>query len=126
MLDIKVLSQRESASNFFSYGPFVFLYGLCFLISIYISLYRFFLKSPQFEVFWYKSFDSLSSIDVIGQVLFRDYGICVLLCGILLLIAMIGAIVLALDLGEKVIEPNISRQISRDLASSVSTFHKAY
>ena len=40
-------------------------------------------------------FDGIPSIVVTGQVLFRYYYLCVLLCGFLLLIAMVGSIVLA-------------------------------
>lgn len=47
------------------------------------------------EASYFFHYDGISSIVVTGQVLFRYYYLCVLLCGFLLLIAMVGSIVLA-------------------------------
>ena len=57
--------------------------------------------------------DSLSSIDVLGQSLYNYYLLCFLLAGLILLVAMIGAIVLTLNFRSHRKNELVSRQLSR-------------
>ena len=58
-------------------------------------------------------FDKLNNIDVIGQVLYNYFIVCFLLAGLVLLIALIGAIVLTLRFNSVKKSQLVSRQLSR-------------
>jgi len=55
----------------------------------------------------------LTSIDVLGQILYNYYLLCFLLAGLILLVAMIGAIVLTLNFRSQRKNELVSRQLSR-------------
>jgi len=71
--------------------------------------------------FWYSDLpytfenyiDNLNSIDVLGQCLYNYYLICFLVAGLILLVAMIGAIVLTLNFSSQRKNEMPSRQIAR-------------
>lgn len=111
MLEIKNLNRN---SGFFRYAPFFLLYVLIFLFETYVSFSQSF--SGNFasnSLSWINFIDNLDDIDIIGQVLFKDYYLCVLLAGILLLIALIGSIILTVDTKSKVSSELVTKQISR-------------
>lgn len=58
-------------------------------------------------------FDSLHNIDVLGQVLYNYFLICFLLAGLILLIALVGAIVLTLRFSSNQKTQSVFRQLSR-------------
>lgn len=58
-------------------------------------------------------FDALNNIDVLGQVLYNYYLICFLVAGLILLVALIGAIVLTLRFNRVHKSQITSRQLSR-------------
>ncbi|MDX2049791.1 MAG: NADH-quinone oxidoreductase subunit J [Rickettsiaceae bacterium] len=55
----------------------------------------------------------------IGQVLYTDFGVVFQLCGLILLVAMIGSIVLTLRTKTKTKKQNAREQLSRDPDNSV-------
>ena len=57
--------------------------------------------------------DNLSSIDVLGQSLYNYYLVCFLLAGLILLVAMLGAIVLTLNFSSQRKTELSARQLSR-------------
>ncbi len=57
--------------------------------------------------------DNLNNIDVLGQVLYNYYLICFLLAGLVLLIALVGAIILTLRFNNVQKSQLTSRQLSR-------------
>jgi NADH-quinone oxidoreductase subunit J len=58
-------------------------------------------------------FDTLYNIDVLGQALYNHYLVCFLLAGLILLIALIGAIVLTLRFNTVQKTQSVFRQLSR-------------
>jgi NADH-quinone oxidoreductase subunit J len=112
MLNVKVYSSDE-----FSYLPFIFLGGFVLVIQVFLVLEKAFSNS----IFWSTSLpynfenflDPLTSIDVIGQSLYNYYLLCFLLAGLILLVAMIGAIILTLNFSSKRQNELVSRQLSR-------------
>jgi len=58
-------------------------------------------------------FDSLSNIDVFGQSLYNNYLPCFLIAGLILLVAMIGAIILTLNFSSGRKNELVFRQLSR-------------
>ena len=61
----------------------------------------------------------MTNTHAIGQILYTDYVFLFQACGLILLVAMIGAIVLTLRSREGVKRQRISAQISRTRAESV-------
>ena len=47
------------------------------------------------------NFDSRDNIEIYGQIFYNNFSVCFLLGGILLLVAMIGAIILTLNFNKK-------------------------
>ena len=57
--------------------------------------------------------DSLNNIDVLGQVLYNYYLVCFLVAGLILLVALVGAIILTLNFNSQRQNEIIARQLSR-------------
>ncbi len=112
MLEIKI---QRSEGDVAQYLPFALLLGVIFFIQIFLSLEEVFasvsIKSDT--VAWYSLIDDLTNIEILGQLLYTDFLLCFLLAGILLLIAMIGAIILTLNFNSQRQNEIIARQLSR-------------
>ena len=120
MLNVKIYSLDE-----FFYLPFIFLGGFVLVIQVFLVLEKAFSNS----IFWSTSLpynfenflDPLTSIDVIGQSLYNYYLLCFLLAGLILLVAMIGAIVLTLrDELRFIRKQQISQQVVRNKQNSIT------
>ena len=97
-------------------------YFLCFLIFIIFFVQILILTFKNFFQFEVKSlysslpfftFDSLDNLNIIGQVLYNYYVPCFLLAGLVLLVAMIGAISLTLNFSSKRKGQLLYRQLSK-------------
>jgi NADH-quinone oxidoreductase subunit J len=112
MLNVKIYSSKSFAQN-----PIVFLIGFIAFSQIFLLLEKTFLDSNTLiasETVSVSTFlDSLSSIDVLGQGLYNNYIICFLIAGLVLLVAMIGAIVLTLNFSSQRKNEIVFRQLSR-------------
>lgn len=113
MLNIKLVEWTESLTRFV---PITLIIGLVFLSQATTLLNSFsntnLLSNGEF-VDWIRSFINFSNVEILGQYLYTDFSFLFLLCSMILLVAMIGAIILALD---------HHRQIKRqDLYSQIST-----
>jgi NADH-quinone oxidoreductase subunit J len=93
-----------------------------FVLSFFIIMLFLFLQnsfSQDTFLFFDKNFDfvsifdKLNNIDVLGQVLYNYFIVCFLLAGLVLLIALIGAIVLTLRFNSVKKSQLVSRQLSR-------------
>ncbi len=93
-----------------------------FILSFFVLMLFLFLQnsfSQDTFLFFDKNFDfiaifdTLNNIDVIGQVLYNYFIVCFLLAGLVLLIALIGAIVLTLRFNSDKKSQLVSRQLSR-------------
>ena len=108
MLNVKVYS--FDLTNY--YFVLIFLFAI-FCIQIFILISKTFLhfeisiKTPFFL------FDSLTNLNIIGQVLYNYYTSCFLLSGLVLLVAMIGAISLTLNFTSKRKTELLYKQLSR-------------
>jgi len=97
--------------------PLIFFVGLLVLIQLYLVLEKTFSGSNfvlHDDAFNFHTFvDPLTSIDVLGQSLYNYYLVCFLIAGLILLVAMIGAIVLTLNFSSQRKNELVSRQLSR-------------
>nr|YP_010555060.1 NADH dehydrogenase subunit 6 [Kappaphycus malesianus]UYR20481.1 NADH dehydrogenase subunit 6 [Kappaphycus malesianus] len=94
--------------------------GLIIFITLYnqlmISIYGFDLieiKREGHNLSWVAENDHMTNIRVIGLIFYTDYSLLFLLCGIILLIAMIGAIVLTMHQRKDVKKQRIEIQLAR-------------
>lgn len=112
MLDIKLNIKK---STFFTYLPFLFLLLLIFTNILYINLNNISVAdiSTTTTSSWIFLIDKISNTELLGQILFNEFIICFLLCGILLLIAMVGAIVLTQKFSSKKTNELTLRQLAR-------------
>ena len=116
MLNVKIQDQQSLSTNIFK-GSYVVRFFSIYLVFILILLL---LKSIFSD---YKSisettasmlnFDSLNNIDVLGQFLYNYFLVSFLLAGLILLIALVGAIVLTLKFSSLQKGQLVYRQLSR-------------
>ena len=119
MLNIKNQEQFVVNSNFIKiiYDKIKFFIFSFLIIILFLFLQNCF--SQDTFLFFDKNFDfisifdKLNNIDVIGQVLYNYFIICFLLAGLVLLIALVGAVVLTLRFNNVKKSQLVSRQLSR-------------
>jgi NADH-quinone oxidoreductase subunit J len=120
MLDIK---QKKNSSSF----NWLSLFGI-FLCSIIFSEI-FMVIETNFKVIGEFSniyispsttliIDPLANLEALGQLLYTHYFIYFLLAGLILLVAMIGAIVLTMQLNRKVRRQVIFKQVARNFKNA--------
>jgi NADH-quinone oxidoreductase subunit J len=122
MLNLKAPSYKAQA---FSYLPVGGLLLLLFLMNI-LLLVEGKMVTPLSEgdpspsaLVWWTQVDSLTNVEVLGQVLYTYYAYYFLTASLILLVAMIGPIVLTMQLQYKVKRQQIFQQVSRTFESAV-------
>jgi len=120
MLDIKI---TESDKNYLKYFPIGSFLGLAFFGEILFIIFNNFESNPQESTIqhfnWSEFVDYTTNVQALGQVLYTTYFLYFLLAGIILLVAMLGAIVLTLTFDRKVKTQTIYRQVSRDFNNAI-------
>lgn len=117
MLNLKIYP--NVAANFFIVGStFIFSGILYFFFDVnFIPFYNTYFFDSILE------YDSLSNILVVGQMLYNGYLILVLLAGLVLLLALVGALVLTITFNtSKVSDSNVSHSLDTTLLK-VYTFN---
>mgnify|MGYP001130401268 CR=1 FL=1 len=112
MLDIKL---NQSKTSLLQYLPFGLIFGILFILELYMSMNDLFLQInfKETNLSWYVFIDNLTNTELIGQILYQEFLLCFLLCGILLLIAMLGAIVLTQNFSSYKTNEIVAKQLSR-------------
>ena len=119
MLDLKNNSKKDSLK----YLPFGFIIGTVFLTEILLVIKETFKSNPyksdllyNFYVNWYDKIDTVSEIQVLGQILYTQYVLQFLIAGNVLLLATVAAVVLTLNTGneKKTKTQVIFKQLSRN------------
>jgi NADH-quinone oxidoreductase subunit J len=103
MLNIKIYQQKI---NYYFVLFFIFCFPIFYIIETAFSFSLTFFKKNNL-------IDSFSNIEIFGQILYNNYLIPFLICGIILLVAMIGAIVLTLNFHSQRRNEITFRQLSR-------------
>lgn len=126
MMDIKI---TESNKNYFKYFPIGSFLGLIFLIEILFVVSKNFESKPDVHLNnlyhglsytnWQHFIDYSTNTQILGNVLYTVYFPYFLIAGIILLIAMLGAIVLTLSFNQKPQSQTIYKQIARDFKNAV-------
>jgi len=111
---------KELRAGFLSYLPFGSLIGLVLLIEIgmMIGTWKYkdsFIKTSEIQIN-----NNLTNTEAIGNVLYTDYIHYFQISGLILLIAMIGAILLNFRQKENLKRQDITKQVSRERDDGVS------
>lgn len=120
MLDIKYKDLQVSRLYF----PAGALIGTVILVEVYGSFSKLFFKNTNFSQSehniysnWFDSLDSISDLQVLGQVFYTHYVLQILIAGLILYVAVIGVAFLTVRSAyEKSLkrDQSISRQLSRN------------
>lgn len=121
MLDIKV---TRAENDFFVYLPMGIFLGLIFFLEVFMTLLENFvpispLDSQQIYTNWILSLDTVTNVEVLGQLIYTYYFVYFLLAGIILLVAMVGAIVLTLNFRQKAKHQFVFKQLLREKKNSI-------
>ena len=125
MLDIKQIDKKEK--NVFFFLPINIVIGFIILMTIYLILFKdltFNLTSINPELIylnWINLITTFSNIELIGQFLYTYGFLYFIQAGLILLLAMIGAIVLTMQTGQVIRRQHISEQVSRNINNSFFT-----
>ena len=119
MLDLKTVNITKDTFKYFPLGSFV---SSVFLIEIMLIIFQAFGNNPYYGSVllntyknWYDKTDSLSDIQIIGQILYTHYVLHFLIAGLILFLAVIGAVILTLNFSSQKIKTQITfKQLSRN------------
>ena len=99
MLDIKAGNATKDTVKYFPFGSFI---GLVFLIEILLIVFKNFESNPYYQNLtfsnsyqnWYEKLDTLTEVEALGQMLYTHYVLQFLIAGLILFLALIGAVIL--------------------------------
>ena len=118
MLNVKTINLTK---NNFKYLPFAFFVGVVFLIESFLIISQNFKNNSYYQkIFlnsyknWYDNLDSLTEIEIIGQIIYTHYVLQFLVAGLILFLVVIGAVILTADFSYKNLKNQSSyKQLSR-------------
>lgn len=113
MLDVDFVEMKQGFLKYLPYGATVAIILLLEMVLVGAAYY-----SGKAEFVATRP-DEMSNMEAIGRVLYTDYAFFFEATGIVLLVAMVGAIVLTLRTREGVRKQNIADQISRTRETGV-------
>ena len=111
---------KELRAGFLSYLPFGSLIGLVLLIEIGMMIGTWKYKNAFIKTSEIKINNNLTNTEAIGNVLYTDYIHYFQISGLILLVAMIGAILLTFRQKENLKRQDITKQVSRERDEGVS------
>ena len=119
MLNVKISEVEDEVLQYLPVGGTI---GLIFLFLIFFIIEGDFVsfngQANSIYLDWFQQVDVVSNIETLGQVLYTDYLVYFLLAGVILLIAMVGAIVLTMSTRTSLRRQLIFQQVSRDFDNS--------
>lgn len=132
MLDIPIKKTNKGISNFgyipiLSFITFIFFVETSLMFSKNFTLYyHMIVSSPLHSYFFFKidlinKLDFITNIETLGQILYTYYSIFFLMAGIILLIALIGAVALTKKeiRKKKLLQNNLFKQVSRNSFTAI-------
>jgi len=112
---VMMIDVKKSLLDPTPYSPLIIGLGTFFLLQFFFFFSHVFgfgeIKAFYFE----KNVDVINNIDSLGQFLYNYFLSCFLIAGIVLLVALIGAIILTLNFNSTRKNQLISRQLSRSI-----------
>ena len=111
---------KELKAGFLSYLPFGSLIGVVLLIELGMMIGTWKYKDSFIKTSEIKINDKITNTEEIGNVLYTDYIQYFQISGMILLVAMIGAILLTFRQKENLKRQDITKQVSRERNDGVS------
>ena len=111
---------KELKAGFLSYLPFGSLIGVVLLIELGMMIGTWKYKDSFIKTSEIKINDKITNTEAIGNVLYTDYIQYFQISGMILLVAMIGAILLTFRQKENLKRQDITKQVSRERNDGVS------
>lgn len=108
--------------NFFSIIPLGIIFFSIIVIQVFSVLdtqFIFLKKIYLMYTPWVKENNYLTNVEIIGIFLYTKFSFLFILCGLILLVAMIGAIVLTMHQRSNVKHQQISKQLLRDSRKTI-------
>jgi NADH:ubiquinone oxidoreductase subunit 6 (subunit J) len=119
---ILMLDLKTNIKKFYNYLPFInsiiliFLFSFLYLIidnltkNYYINTFLF-----NFNVNWFSKIECMTDLNALGQILYTHFLVQFLTLGLILLLAVIGAVTLTFNINKKnlIFNQSIFRQVSR-------------
>jgi NADH-quinone oxidoreductase subunit J len=119
MLDLK---NHNSFKKFYDYMPSINLLVLIFLFSFFVIIFDSFAKNYyinnflfNFNTNWFYKIECMTDLNALGQILYTHYVVEFLILGMILLLAVIGAVSLTFNGNKKnsIFTQKTFRQVSR-------------
>jgi NADH-quinone oxidoreductase subunit J len=122
MINIKIGKDNNDLLKYLPIGAIV---GVIFLMEIFLITRKDYValsttdlgSTPLIE--WGSLFNSLTNVEVLGQLMYTYYFYFFIVAGFILLVAMIGAIILTMQASANVRRQQIFQQVSRNMESAV-------
>jgi NADH-quinone oxidoreductase subunit J len=131
MLDINVSIDKNNNNNY-GYLPIIFLISFVFFLETFVMFSKVFttyyhlieqsfFKNDLFYNQVINKLDTITNIETIGQILYSYYAFFFLAAGIILLIALIGAVTLTIKENKKqnFLTKNLYKQLSRNSLQAI-------
>jgi NADH-quinone oxidoreductase subunit J len=111
---------KDLRTGFLSYLPFGLLIGIVIIIELGMMIGTWKYKDSFIKTSEIKISSNVSNTEALGNVLYTDFIHYFQISGIILLVAMIGAILLTFRQKENLKRQDITRQVSRERDDGVS------
>ena len=111
---------KDLRTGFLSYLPFGLLIGIVIIIELGMMIGTWNYKDSFIKTSEIKISSKVSNTEALGNVLYTDFIHYFQISGIILLVAMIGAILLTFRQKENLKRQDITKQVSRERDDSVS------
>lgn len=120
MLDIKILNNNNDFYNYIFFSLFILtiFFGITFLSTVDLLNNNTIFNNNVCYIEWVSLIDKITNTATIGQILYTFYLAYFLIAGVILLIALIGAVVLTLEKSKK-IEGISFKQIARSKENAI-------
>lgn len=117
-----MLNAKKSQSDWtFLMGPFLFLQFWLQILILFEkkTIHPFGFFESFYKVEWFQKVNVFVNVELLGGVLYTYYSFFFLVCGVILLLAMIGVIVLTTDFNSQVKRQQIFQQVARDFKRAI-------
>lgn len=118
MLETKLVNL---AHNKMKYIPVGLFFGIVLLIPLLYKIFYQFTKSFYYNAFylnkyqnWYDLIDSITDVEVYGQVLYSYFVLQFLIAGLILLLVLVSVVYLTNTFNSRMLEQSIFKQLSRN------------
>lgn len=125
LFSVMMLESKLSnlSKNVIKYVPIGIFFGIVFLTSLLYEISKSYDTLSSFNNFysnnlynWYDIIDSITDIEVYGQILYSYFVLQVLIAGLILLVVLIGVVYLTniYSVDNQTLEQNIFKQLARE------------